>query len=443
MRTPPLRQQLVLAACGAVVAALIAVSTLFYVVLQHRLDRDASDTLRTRAQAALTAVTLSHGQLALRESPHDQLLDQGVWVFQGTRAVDRPFGSAAVQRAAGELANLGDSQQRDVQPDARLRSVPVTEGGRRVGTVVAAVSLQPFEHTAHLALIAVLVLDAVILVVFFFFARMLVRNALRPVAWMTEQATEWSEHDLDRRFALGPPRDELTALAATLDALLGRLGASLRHEQRFSAEMAHELRTPLTSLRGEAELALATRQPTAMRTALEAVLRQTDRITQVVDTLVTAAQREADPHRGTVPAQEASETAAAACEGLARERRIALEVKRSSESVEVDADAAITTQILVPIVENGLRYGRSRVRVEYVHEGESVVFRVSDDGPGVSVAEAESIFAPGARGSAGSDEPGAGLGLALARRLARAAGGDVSAEPAGNGGSFAVRLPAS
>lgn len=443
MRTPPLRQQLLLAACGAVLAALLAVSTLFYFVLQHRLDRDARDALHTRAQAALTAITFSHGRLALTESPHDELLDQRIWVFQGNRAVDRPFAPAGVQAAAAELARGSVPRQRDVDPDTRLRAEPVVEQGRQVGTVISAVSLEPYEHTARLALIAVVILDAVILVVFFYFARMLVRNALRPVAWMTEQATEWSERDLDRRFALGPPRDELTALAATLDGLLGRLGASLRHEQRFSAEMAHELRTPLTSLRGEAELALAAHQPEAMRAALEAVLRQTDRMAQVVDTLVTAAQREADPHHGTVAAQKASEAAAAACEGLARERAIELNVEPGPETVEVDADASITTQILVPIVENGLRYGRSRVRLEYAHEGESVIFRVCDDGPGVDPAEAESIFAPGARGSAGADEAGAGLGLALARRLARAAGGEVNAEPTGNGGSFAIRLPAS
>jgi signal transduction histidine kinase len=442
MRKPPLRHQLLLAVCGAVVAALVAVSTLFYVVLHHRLDRDAADALHSRVQAALSTVTFSHGKLALTETPHDQLLDQRVWVFQGNRSVDQPFAPPAVQRAAAQLARAGGGQV-DVNPDTRLQAKPVIEGGRRVGTVVAAVSLEPYEHTARLALIAVIALGAVILLVFFYFARILVRNALKPVAWMTEQATEWSEHDLDRRFALGPPRDELTALAATLDALLGRLGASLRHEQRFSAEVAHELRTPLTSLRGEAELALAARQPAGMRTALEAVLRQTDRMAQVVDTLVTAAQREADPHQGTVAAQEASQAAAAACEGLARERTIRLDVEPGPDAIEVDADASITTQILVPIVENGLRYARSRVCVAYAHEGESVVFRVRDDGPGVDPAEAEAIFAPGARGSAANGEAGAGLGLALARRLARAAGGDVSAEPAGSGGSFAVRLPAS
>ena len=89
--------------------------------------------------------------------------------------------------------------------------------------------------------------------------RLAVTKALQPVADMTARAAEWSENDLDRRFELGPPHDELTALSATLNGLLARIASSLRHEQRFSAEMAHELRTPLSGVRGEAELALSAR----------------------------------------------------------------------------------------------------------------------------------------------------------------------------------------
>ena len=89
-----------------------------------------------------------------------------------------------------------------------------------------------------------------------------------PGVRMTRQAAEWSEHDLDHRFALGAPHDELTELASTLDRLLDRLAASLRHERRFSAELSHELRTPLARVLAEAELALrrdASRRSTAKR----------------------------------------------------------------------------------------------------------------------------------------------------------------------------------
>lgn len=73
---------------------------------------------------------------------------------------------------------------------------------------------------------------------------------------MTADAEDWGAHDLDRRFDLGPARDELTGLGAVLDGLLSRITASRRHEQRFAADVAHELRTPIAAIRGRAELAL-------------------------------------------------------------------------------------------------------------------------------------------------------------------------------------------
>src|SRR5439155_23550123 len=110
---------------------------------------------------------------------------------------------------------------------------------------------------------------------------------------------EWSEHDLHRRFSLGPPRDELTQLARTLDGLLGRLDGAMHHEQRFSAEMAHELRTPLSGLRMEAELALRdTQTDDDRREALRRVLAQTDRMAAVIETLLTGARAESSGGRG-------------------------------------------------------------------------------------------------------------------------------------------------
>ena len=83
----------------------------------------------------------------------------------------------------------------------------------------------------------------------------------------------------------------------------------------------------------------------------------------------------------------------------------------------------------------------SQVRVSLGRLGNGVAFVVEDDGPGVRADERETIFEPGTRGSAGlHDGNGAGLGLSLARRLARSAAGEVRAEP-GDGGRFVVTLP--
>jgi signal transduction histidine kinase len=110
--------------------------------------------------------------------------------------------------------------------------------------------------------------------------------------------------------------------------------------------------------------------------------------------------------------------------------------------VRVGVDQDLAERILHPVVENALRYGRGRVQVRVTRNGSSVLFAVDDDGPGVLDDEHEAIFEPAVRGSAGrSSYNGAGLGLALSRRLARAVSGDVEAHP-GSSGQFVVRLPA-
>src|SRR5256885_12260801 len=121
----------------------------------------------------------------------------------------------------------------------------------------------------------------------------LISGPVGRVACMKTKAADGSELALDRRFALGAPREELTSLAATLDELLDRLAASLRREQRFSAELSHELRTPLAKLVAEAELALRReRQPREYQAALELVLRNAQQLTRTVEALVAAAQHE-------------------------------------------------------------------------------------------------------------------------------------------------------
>ena len=322
--------------------------------------------------------------------------------------------------------------------------MPVLRGGRRIGTVVAGVSLAPYEHTEREALIASLALSAALLAVVMGAAVWVLRSALRPVSRMTADAAAWSERDLDRRFNVGEPYDEVSRLARTLDGLLDRIAASLRHERRFSAELSHELRTPLAKITAEAELALRReRDPAGYREALAAVLRSARQLTRTVDTLVAAARQEATNGGGRSDARDAVWRAVEGCGATAAEAGLALEVDAPGAPVRVGVDADVVERILQPIIENACRYGRTRVDVGVARVDGHVEVSVRDDGPGVSDEERDRIFEPGVRGSAGHGdaERGAGLGLALSRRLARAAGGEVLATGEGAGGSFAIRLP--
>jgi signal transduction histidine kinase len=268
--------------------------------------------------------------------------------------------------------------------------------------------------------------------------------SLRPVVRMTRQAAAWSEHDLDHRFGLGPVNDELTELAATLDGLLDRLAASLRRERRFSAELSHELRTPLAGLLAESELALRRqREPEVYRKALELIHGSADQLARILDSLVAAARYESGGDRGTADATAVAAGAVQACAGLAEERGVRVDVIRPEQLVRVGVDGDLAERILHPVVENACRYAARRVSIAPNRSGSAIVYVVEDDGPGLAASEQEAIFEPGARGEAAllNGSLGAGLGLSLARRLARSVDGDVVADPGTAGGRFIVRLP--
>jgi signal transduction histidine kinase len=272
-------------------------------------------------------------------------------------------------------------------------------------------------------------------------ARWMLGRALLPVSRMTEDAANWSEHDLDRRFGLGEPYDELTRLAATLDRLLERIGASVRHEQRFTAELSHELRTPLSRISGEAELVLR-RERTAdeYRSALAAIQRNADQMTRTVETLVAAARQEAGLSPSSCDARDAVQVAVSTVKDNAPDADVRMTLP--PEPVRVAVDEELVERMLQPLLDNAVRYGRSVVDVSLDRNGSLASVHIVDNGPGVADDESMRIFEPGVRGGAARDSGnGAGLGLSLARRLARSAGGDVAVVPSASGARFVVSLP--
>ena len=434
-----LRDRVTLTSGLALAVGLAILTVGVYALVSHRLDADQSAALQERVDAQRATLEFPHtGSLAVRDTANDEALDRQSWIYDTNgRAVQRAAAKPDVQKVADELGRRGQTAETDVKDRLRLRAEPATDpSGKQRGTVVVGIALGPYDDTEHVVVIATLVIDLFVLLAGTLLVRAAVERALRPVADMTARAADWSEHDLDRRFDLGPPHDELTALSATLDGLLARIGSSMRHEQRFSAEVAHELRTPLTGVRGEAELAL--RDPDlrpSARDALERVLLGTERMESVIDTLLAAARGEAGGGDDSCDARGAAEAASEALRPSAEQANVLLAVEPGAERLRVGADKQLVAQALQPLIENAIRHARGEVSVSVERSDGEVVFAVVDDGPGVG-EDAAQPFEPGVS-SVGS----AGLGLPLARRLARSCGGDVAAVP-GPPGRFELRLPA-
>jgi signal transduction histidine kinase len=444
-RPHSVRARLLATVIVAVTAALGLMTLGFNLLLWQELSAGADALARSRAAVEVSSVNAVDGRVLPSKVPDKGGLESEAWLFVDGRAVDGPSVSRALNGAA--LAASATPSRIIAVPSERVRlyAMPAVVSGKQVAVVVAGISMTPYQSTRRIALVGSLALACALLVVVALVTRWVLAAALRPVAEMTADAEAWSVRDADRRFAAGEPHDELGQLAATLDGLLDRLSASLRREQRFSAELSHELRTPLAKICAEAELALRReRQPRAYKEALQAVLGNAQTMTRTIDTLVAAQRQETGLARGSADSQAVLGEAAASCRELAAKRGVDLAARAPAATVLVGVDAEVALRILQPIVENACQCAGAHVILGVERRGSEVVFMIDDDGPGVQTGERELIFEPGVRGSAGDGDrafPGAGLGLALSRRLARAASGDVEALENGHGGHFVVRLP--
>jgi signal transduction histidine kinase len=426
-----LRGRLALSATVAAGAAVLVLTGVFAVLLDRRLDAEAENVVRSRAEAALATVAVRpDGSLLVTDNERDTALDSSIWIYEGHTPVERPTGGQALQRTADQLAGTdGRLLRKEEPPRSLFVSLGIHQGHRQVGTIVAAVSLEPYQRSARSTEAAALALGLSLVGLVYLLSRSVAVRALKPVTEMTRQAGEWSASDQSGRFGEEPRPGELADLAGTLDAVLNRLAAVLRREQQLSAEISHELRTPLAGIIAEAELfASRPRTPEQAVQAMASVGEGARRMERILDTLLTAARAESADARGR-------------SDPLAVARQQGYPVETAGAVPFVGADEAVVERVLAPLLENAERYS-DRVRLRVTATAHGVHLEVLDDGPGVPAGAEEDVFDPGRRLAPqdGHQGTGLGLGLALARRLARSVGGDVTCSP-GPGGRFTVTLP--
>ncbi|MCW3001240.1 MAG: histidine kinase [Conexibacter sp.] len=432
----------------AVMVAAVAIGGLtvaFNVLLMGSLGGDADNRLRTQVAAAATTVRVKDGRVYALEAANDSAVDRRVWIYEGARAIERPPGNSELQRAADALA--GQANVFEDLPggrEVRMYASPLREDGRQIGTIVAAQSLSAYDRTTDLAEIGSVALALVLLAAVFLVTRQAIGRALGPVRAMTRDAAEWSEHDPERRFGADPRPDELGELAHTFDALLGRVAASIRHEQRLSAELSHELRTPLSRIVAEAELLQRRDRPLdERREAYDSIVRSAGQMSGILETLMAAARADAGLDRGRSELGSVLREVAASWAPVYAARDVALDLQPPARPVPVGVDAEVVQRILAPVLDNAARHARRQVRVGVTtgEQGGRVTITVADDGPGVPADQLQRVFEAGVRLDEGDGHGGSGLGLPLARRLARAANGDVVALHDPDGAAFIVELP--
>ncbi|MDX6363992.1 MAG: hypothetical protein QOC85_3002 [Streptomyces sp.] len=432
-------------------ALLMAVLTVaFNAVVNRHLQVQADDELHTRAAAVATTVDTSGSRVRVLETANDRLLDANVWIYTGTRLLEEPpttGGDHPLTAAADRLAARGGRACATVQAPGtravRLCSLPVP-GRNAPATIVTALDLTPYRSSADTLLLGSLALDAVMLVCTYVLTRLAVGRALRPVRTMTDQATQWSAVASDDRLGAAEGPAELARLGASLDALLDRIRAVLRHERQLTGELSHELRTPLTRIIVELDWWQGRpRSAEETRATHQVVAEAAQSMRTICDTLLTDARdntRDPSTAPGTADVVPVLRRLA---QRLGPPDQVKAVVEAASPRLEAGVAPALLERIVSPLLVNAVRYARSTVTVSAMAVPGAVAIDVTDDGPGVPEVFVGELFQPGRRADSEDGHDGAGLGLPLARRLARAVGGEVSYDPGyAPGARFTITLPA-
>jgi len=274
----------------------------------------------------------------------------------------------------------------------------------------------------------------------------IVSRALRALTLISDEAEAVGPQAPQQRLSEEGVVREVRPLVAALNRALDRLGEAYLRQKRFTADAAHELRTPLSALRARCEVALRKpRTPEELREELEAILRTTLRLTGLVEHLLALARLEGEASflEDSADLARAVREAARLHQAAARAKGVDLAVS-APEALPFPGSEPLLTELLSNLVENAVRYTESGGRVELTGGASPCPWvAVEDTGIGVPPEHREHIFdrfyrADPARSRA---EGGAGLGLAIARQIARLHGGDLTLEIPERGGSrFVLRF---
>ncbi|MFD7259030.1 sensor histidine kinase [Streptomyces sp. NPDC059874] len=284
-------------------------------------------------------------------------------------------------------------------------------------------------------------------IIAFAFGYAMAGRVLSPLGRITRTARRVVGSDLTRRIELDGPDDELKELADTFDEMLDRLERAFTAQQRFVANASHELRTPLAINRTLLEVHLSDPgAPVELQQLGKTLLATNERSEQLVEGLLLLARSENQiVERKPVDLAEVASRAVDQVRGEAEAKGV--EIRGERALAVVQGNGVLLERIALNLVQNAVRYnvpegGWVEVTTEAQH-GQAVLL-VSNTGPVVPAYEVDNLFEPFRRlrtERTGSDK-GVGLGLSIARSVARAHGGRIQAMPREGGGLvMRVTLP--
>jgi heavy metal sensor kinase len=445
---------------AALAVVMAAFSVALYLLADRHLTRQLDDQL---AAAARTLEPAAHPHafdpVAFGDQLHwEMTTDDGRLIARSAQ----PGAEELLSRADAAIRSGHRNPRRFEHADRawqviRLRIAPETptpDGALAPGKhpallLTVAVPLDPVHATLRTLAATLAGLTLVILLVALFAARAVCRRALAPVARMADAARSMGAADLTERLPVAASADELADLGLAFNGLLDRLAEALERERRFAGEASHQLRTPLAALIGQVEVALRRERPSdEYRRALASVLDQAGRLRRVVESLLFLARSEDDAGLPGLERVELGGWIQCRISPWAEHPRAAdLACEPRGEAAWAALHPVLFGELLDALLDNALKYSESGtpVTVRCGRDGDQAWIEVEDRGCGVRPDEVPHLFRPFFRSEATRKRgvPGAGLGLAVAARIAAAHGGSIGLESEpGRGSRFRVRLKA-
>ena len=439
--------------------AIVALCSIAYFSTQRNLSAELDRSLLHEAQAyaaamkgsttATSLVTASRTYLEGRASavsgpdPVLLVLSDGRILSNSTLRLESATGNRAAHEPTSTVASFATVQLNGQQ--YRVLSAPITAAdGSRVGLFQAALSNRSARLVAESVAGSLAAAGLIVMVVGAILSVWAARASLRPLRLMASDAASITHASPGGRIAYQGPADELGSLADSLNAMLDRLERSYTDQRRFVADASHELRTPVAIMRGNVELLRAGHLSQADAAESLAMLEtESLRMTRLLDELLSLARLEGSSHEF-----QPLEVRTMLEEGAARARTLGDRVLsvHCDADIWINGDPDLLDQALVNILRNAVAHttGGGHIALSCEASPTTVVVSVTDDGPGIPQDDLDRIFDRfyRAQGPRPGDSGGAGLGLAIAKRLVDLHTGEMSAvNVSPTGARFSIALP--
>ncbi|OON61140.1 two-component sensor histidine kinase [Massilia sp. KIM] len=409
--------------------------------------------------AAITIAALAQASIAYRTALHDadQIFDYHMQQMALSLRSGTPLSNTEVRERMEANAEGGGNDDMVVQmwsPDgvqmfhsvsrARLpqRAVLGFSNVKANGTVYRVFSIQTANQTVQVAQdlavrrnmagnLALRTLGpiAVMMPILMLVVWWVVSGSLEPVARVRSQVASRQADDLSPVSEAGLP-DEVRPLVQELNLLFGRVRTAFDAQQNFVADAAHELRTPLAALKLQAQSLDRADNPDARKLAVARLTAGIDRATRLVEQLLVLARQEASAAGGAatrpVDLSDLARRTVADLAGVAAAKGVDVGVQQA-DAASVDGQPDALQILLRNLVDNAIKYtpAGGTVDISVLAEGDTVVVRVEDSGPGIPVEERERVFDRFYR-VAGSEAAGSGLGLAIIKAIAERHGATLT-----------------